>query len=153
MNTERIKPLGFARVFGATSLLAVGGIHFEQYSAGHFSVIPTIGELFLVNFLAATLLGIWLLVPLRGRYRLGLLACDLAAALAGVGVAAGGLVALLVSEQTPLFGFMEQGYRIEIVIALASEAATILLLGAFAILAGARARRLYGVARRPAVAP
>ena len=37
---------------------------------------------------------------------------------------------LLVSEQTPLFGFMEFGYRPAIAIAIACEAAAVLLLGA-----------------------
>jgi hypothetical protein len=36
---------------------------------------------------------------------------DLVAALAGVGVAVIGLAALLISEHTPLFGFMEHGSR------------------------------------------
>ncbi len=57
------------------------------------------------------------------------------AALAGIGVAAGAMAALLISEQTPLFGFMEHGYRIEIVIALAAEAVAILSLGVFLVLA------------------
>ena len=60
---------------------------------------------------------------------------------AGIGVAGGALIALLISEKTrPLFGFMEQGYRIEIVIALVSEAAAIIFLGGFLVLAWARAR-------------
>jgi hypothetical protein len=46
------------------------------------------------------------------------------------------------SETQPLFGFMENGYRLEIVIALASEAAAIILLGAFLGLAAARVRGL-----------
>jgi hypothetical protein len=43
----------------------------------------------------------------------------------------GSLVALLISEQTPLFGFMESGYRQAIVISIALEAATTVLLGGF----------------------
>ena len=38
------------------------------------------------------------------------------------------LVALLVSEQTPLFGFMEHGYRFAIVFAIVSEAVAIVAL-------------------------
>jgi hypothetical protein len=44
------------------------------------------------------------------------------AALAGAAVAAGALLALLISEQAPLFGFMEHGYRVAIVLSVASEA-------------------------------
>ena len=56
------------RALGALALLVVGGVHFEQYTVAHFSVIPTIGPLFLVNFIAATGFGLILLVPLgRGR--------------------------------------------------------------------------------------
>ena len=55
------------------------------------------------------------------------------AALAGIGVAAGGLAALLISERTPLFGFMENGYRFVIVLAIASDAVAIAMLMLFLI--------------------
>ena len=48
------------------------------------------------------------------------------------------LSALLISEHTPLFGFMEHGYRFVIVLTIASEAVAIALLTLF--LVGARAR-------------
>jgi hypothetical protein len=54
---------------------------------------------------------------------------DSLAALAGIAVAAGALATLLISEHTPLFGFSEHGYRLEIVIAIAAEVAAILALG------------------------
>ena len=93
------------------------------------------------------MLGVWLLLPVRGGgYGRRRLILDAAAAVAGLGVAGGALVALLISEAQPLFGFMEYGYRLEIVIALASEAAAIVLLGAFLALAVAKAR---GVRRAP----
>ena len=145
MATERPRPIsaiGLVRAAGGLALLVVGGIHLEQYTAGHFSVVPTIGSLFLVNFVAATVLGLWLLIPVRGGYRPLRLAIDSAVSLAGIGVAGGALVALLISEARPLFGFMEQGYRLEIVIALASEATAIVLLGVFLALAVRRAREL-----------
>jgi hypothetical protein len=53
------------RGIGAVALLIVGGVHLEQYRVAHFSVIPTIGPLFLVNFIAATSLGLLLLIPIR----------------------------------------------------------------------------------------
>jgi hypothetical protein len=70
---------------------------------------------------------------------------DRLAALAGVGVAAGGLAALLFSEQAPLFGFMEHGYRFVIVLTIASEAIAVGLLTMF--LVRARTLNFPGVAR------
>ena len=140
----RLLALLLTRALGALALLVVGGVHFEQYTVAHFSVIPTIGPLFLVNFIAATVLGLILLVPIgrsAGPIRLGF---ESLVALGGIGVSIGALAGLLVSEHTPLFGFMEHGYRLEIVIALAAEAAAILMLAAFVALALKRARRLRG---------
>jgi hypothetical protein len=145
MATERKRliALKITRATGGVSLLVVGGIHLEQYTAGHFSVVPTIGTLFMLNFIAATVLGLWLLVPVgRGGYGRWRLRADAAAALSGIGVAGGALIALLISETQPLFGFMEYGYRLEIVIALVSEAMAIGLLGAFLGLAAVRIRDL-----------
>jgi hypothetical protein len=56
--------LRLTRAVGALALLAVGGVHIEQYMVAHFAVIPTIGPLFLVNFIAAMLFGLILLLPL-----------------------------------------------------------------------------------------
>src|SRR5690242_973610 len=107
---HRIAMLSATRALGAVALLVMGGVHLEQYTVAHFSAIPTIGPLFLVNFIAATSLGLLLLIPVRRSGRHGRLVFDSLAALAGIGVAAGALVALLISEHTPLFGFMEHGY-------------------------------------------
>jgi hypothetical protein len=125
----------------AVALLAVGAVHLEQYTIGHYSAVPTIGSLFLVNFVAATVFGLALLAPFGSiSPRLGRLV-DVTAAPGGLGVAAGALVALLISERTPLFGFMEHGYRFAIVIAIASETLAIVALGALlATLAMSRQR-------------
>jgi hypothetical protein len=89
MAADRKRRLaGAARILGALALLAVGGIHIEQDTVAHYSVIPTIGELFLVNFIAATACGVALLVPVRGQ-RLRT-AIDRSAALGGIGVSGGG---------------------------------------------------------------
>ena len=146
--------LSATRALGALTLLVIGGLHYQQYRYAFYSRIPTIGSLFLLNFIAAAATGLLLLAPLRSRLgRTGEL-LHVSAALAGLGVAAGGLVALLVSEQTPLFGFMENGYRPVIVLAIVSDAVAIVLLGLF--LAGAPARaRASASARRnvPATVP
>jgi hypothetical protein len=52
-------------------------------------------------------------------------------ALGGVGIAAGAVAGLLISETTGLFGFMENGYRSAIVLSLMLEGATIVLLGTY----------------------
>ena len=48
--------------------------------------------------------------------------------LAGIGVAAGSLAGLLLSERTGLFGFMEAGYRPAILLSIGLEATTIALI-------------------------
>jgi hypothetical protein len=52
-------------------------------------------------------------------------------ALSGVGIAAGSIVGLLISETSGLFGFTENGYRSTIVLSLVFEGATIILLGIY----------------------
>jgi hypothetical protein len=125
--------LTVTRTLGALALLVVGAVHFQQYQYEFYSSIPTIGPLFLANSVAATALGLVLLVPIRrpgGRLRK---LVDQVAALSGVGLAASAFVGLLISEHTPLFGFMEHGYRFAIVLALASEAVVIVMLTVFVV--------------------
>lgn len=128
------------RLLGAALLLFVGADHYYEYAARSYSVIPTIGTLFLLNFLSATIVGLVLLTPLERIFRrFGSLALALTAA-SGAAIAATSLIALLVSEQTKLFGFMEYNYRPEIAVAIASEAAAMLVLAALAVLTVRRAR-------------
>lgn len=116
------------RALGAILLLFVGADHYFEYSADHYSVVPTIGVLFLLNFISATAIGLILLAPLgRVLHRFETAALELAAT-SGVAIAASSLAALLVSEQTKLFGFMESNYRPAILVAIASEAAAAVLL-------------------------
>jgi hypothetical protein len=118
------------RTLGALALLVVAGVHYQQYEYDFYSAIPTIGPLFLALVVSATTLGLFLLSPVRPLRRLGRFP-DQLAALAGVGVAAGALVGLLISEQTPLFGFQEHGYRFAIVLTLASEPVVITMLSLY----------------------
>jgi hypothetical protein len=119
------------RYLGAAALLGVGIDHLQQYFGASYSAIPTIGTLFALNFVAAVLLAAGLIAPLERAFRrhsrliLGFLAAS------GIGVALGSLIALLISEQTPLFGFREVGYRQAIVTSIVFEASATLLLGAF----------------------
>jgi hypothetical protein len=118
---------------GSLALLAVGAVHLQQYVA-LYSAIPVIGTLFVLNFVGATVIGLGLLAPLERRLRrcggaaLGLLS------LAGIGLAATAFVFLLVSEHTPLFGFMEPGYDpAGILASRIAEATTVILLGGFVL--------------------
>jgi hypothetical protein len=131
-----------ARAVGAIALIIGGGVHLEQYTVAHFSVVRTIGALFLLDFVASSSLGLILLVPLHGSAGSRRLLLDSLAALAGIGVAAGALAGLLISEQTPLFGFMEHGYRLEIVLSLVAEVVVILALGVYLALADRRGGEL-----------
>jgi hypothetical protein len=129
-----------ARYLGAISLVVVGVIHAQQYYYAYFSVVPTIGTLFLLSFVGSGVVGATLIIPVR---RLGRNIGDLIlalAALGGIGIALGSLVALLISEYTPLFGFMESGYRLAVVLTLIFDTLTSCLLALF-VVALARSRR------------
>jgi hypothetical protein len=90
-----------------------------------------------------------LLIPVRATVGPKRLMFDSVAALTGIGVASGGFIALLISEHTPLVGFMEYGYRLEIVIALAAEAVAVVSLGVFLGHVRRRTRRLRPTAAAP----
>jgi hypothetical protein len=122
-----------ARVLGALAVLATGAIHLYEFE--HlYSQIPTIGTLFVLNFIGATAIGLCLLAPvdrIAGRYGTGLL---LLLSMAGIALAAVAFAFLQISEQTPLFGFQEPGYDPSgILAARAAEIATVLFLAAFLI--------------------
>jgi hypothetical protein len=122
---------GKLRVLGALSLLGAGAVHLQQYFS-LYSVVPTIGALFVLNFAGATAIGFGLLAPVeRLLRRWGGPAVTLLA-LGGIAIAATSLVFLQISEHTPLFGWMEPGYdATAILVARVTEAATVLFLGAF----------------------
>jgi len=125
-----------ARYLGAVSILVVGAIHAQQYYDAYFYVVPTIGTLFLLSFVGAGVVGAVLLAPmgLLGR-RVGDLILAIAA-LGAIGIALGTLVSLLISEYTPLFGFMESGYRLAIVLTLLFDVLTTAFLGVFLLAVG-----------------
>jgi hypothetical protein len=122
-----------ARLFGALSLFAVGAVHLQQYD-DLYSAIPTIGTLFVLNFVGATAIGFALLAPVeRMAGRRGSAAVALAA-LGGIGLAATSFVFLFVSERTRLFGFQEPGYDpAAIAFSRVAEAAAVVLLSAFLV--------------------
>ena len=127
-----------ARYLGAVSILLVGAVHAQQYYEAFFSVVPTIGTLFLLSFIGAGIFGTVLFAPVRllGR-RVGDLILAFAA-LGSISIALGTLVSLLISEYTPLFGFMESGYRLAVVLTLLFDGLTTLFLGVFLLIVGPR---------------
>jgi hypothetical protein len=139
------------RSLGALLILFVGADHYYTYSVDDYSVLPTIGTLFLLNFISATAVGLLLLAPLeRIFHRFGQAVLQLVT-LSGVGIATTSLVALLVSEQTKLFGFMESNYRPAIIVAIVSESAAALTLALLLVLTF-RGRRSLGKRRTPPAA-
>ncbi|MDQ6775079.1 MAG: hypothetical protein M3071_02415 [Actinomycetota bacterium] len=130
MANDRRDPPYALRILGAFALLAVGALHIDQYFAVHYNVIPVIGPLFLLNLIGAVVIALLLILPTE-RLRAGGFIGPLA--LAGIGLAITSAIFLLISEQTTLFGFMENGYRTEIVLSFIAEAATVGLLGTYLV--------------------
>jgi hypothetical protein len=135
---RRARIARWARYLGALSILAVGVDHIEQYSVDSYSAIPTIGTLFLLNFVSALPIALGLAAPLRRLAGHWTDAVRAFLALSGIGVAAGSLAGLLISESSGLFGFMEQGYRQAIVLSVAFEVAAMVFLGVFLAANGLR---------------
>jgi hypothetical protein len=131
-----------SRYLGALAVLATGVAHIEQYFVDDYSTVPTIGTLFLLNFVAAIVIAVGLIAPLRrvtGRY------ADLArtvVAVGGIGLGVGSLAGLFISESSGLFGFVEHGYRMVIVVAIAVEVAAVIFLVAFLLANGTGLQKL-----------
>lgn len=130
------------RVLGAFALLGVGAVHLQQYYAADYSAVPTIGPLFLLNGIGSGVLGITLLFPIERvlKGRTGNAAIG-AVALGGFMIAVSSLAALFISENGGLFGFIEPGYSLPVVLAIVTEAATLVLLAPVAMINLARALR------------
>jgi hypothetical protein len=142
-----------ARYLGAVSILLVGAVHAQQYYQAYFSVVPTIGTLFLLSFIGAAVVGTTLFSPVRllGR-RVGDLILSVAA-LGAIGIAVGTLVSLLISEYRPLFGFMESGYRLAVVLTLLFDVLTTVFLGLFLAIVGPSLIRSLRPSGRQAARP
>ena len=138
-----------SRYLGAISILLVGAVHAQQYYGAFFSVVPTIGTLFLLSFIGAGIVGAVLLSPVR---RLGREIGDAAlvvAALGAISIAVGTFVSLLISEYTPLFGFMESGYRLAVVLTLLFDVMTTVFLGTFVAFVAPQLVKTIATTRRP----
>ena len=131
-----------SRYLGALAVLATGVAHIEQYAVDNYSTVPTIGTLFLLNFIAAVVISVGLVAPLRritGRYTDALRAVF---AVGGIGLAVLSLAALFISETSGLFRFVEHGYRMAIVVAIAVEVAATIFLIAFLLANGAGLQKI-----------
>lgn len=130
------------RYLGALAVLATGVAHIEQYAVDNYSTVPTIGTLFLLNFIGAVVIAVGLVTPLgglAGRYADVIRA---AFAVGGIGLGVLSLAGLFVSETTGLFGFVEHGYRMAIVVAIAVEVAAAVLLTVFLLINGTGLQKL-----------
>jgi hypothetical protein len=116
---------------GIAALLTTGADHLDEYAANHFSTVPTIGTLFLLNFISATLVGVGLLLPLRRITRRFAAPLRALLALSGIAIAASSLIGLWISESASLFGFTDYGFRPTIVAAIVAESLTIVALTAY----------------------
>jgi hypothetical protein len=111
------------RVLGALSLVGVGVIHLQQYFGAGFDQVSTIGTLFLLNAIGCAVVAAGLMRRSSVLF-----------ALAAIAICVGALVAIFISLNTPLFGFMEGGYRPAVVLAIVFEFATIILLAGYLFL-------------------
>jgi len=144
VNRSRTLFSQIALVVGALAVLAIGLDHLDEYAANQFSTVPTIGTLFLLNFLATTVVASGLLLPL------GRIASRIAEpirailAMSGIAIAVSSLGGLWISETSSLFGFSDHGYRPTIVGAIAAEVVAIIALSAYLVIAKPRLPRLHG---------
>jgi hypothetical protein len=123
---------------GALSVLATGVDHLQQYYSADYSTVPTIGTLFLLNFVSAIVVAVGLVAPLgrvAGRYADAIRALF---AVGGIGIAVLSLAGLFISESSGLFGFVEHGYRTPIVLAIVAEVAATVFLATFLAANGRR---------------
>jgi hypothetical protein len=133
-----------ARYLGALAVLAIGIDHIEQYSVDNYASVPTIGSLFLLNFIAAVVVSIGLIIPLGRPGHAYADAVRALFALGGIALAALSLAGLFVSETAGLFGFVEHGYRMTIVVAIAVECLAIAFLAIFLKVNGTGLKRTQG---------
>jgi hypothetical protein len=131
-----------ALYLGALAVLATGVDHIQQYYANDYSTVPTIGTLFFLNFVSAVIIAAGLVAPLEriaGRYADAVRA---AFALGGIGIGVLSLAGLFISESSGLFGFVEHGYRMAIVLAIVAEVAAAVLLVVFLAANGTGVRKI-----------
>ena len=60
---DRARAILSIRAISALALFAIGFDHLYEYTTDHYSAIPTIGTLFLLNTIGGLALGIAVLIP------------------------------------------------------------------------------------------
>lgn len=136
-----MRPAAVLRYAAAAAVLAVGVDHYDQYAVDHYSVIPTIGTLFLLNFAGALAVALAMLLPLdriAPRARRAARALPVAG---GLAIAVGSIAGLVISEHGGLFGFQEVGHRPAIVLSLVLDGIAVALLVTYLVAGGAERRR------------
>ena len=141
MSTHKDLLLRIASWAGALGVLATGADHLEEYTANHFSSVPTIGTLFLLNFIGSVVIAAGLLVPLPRIAPRSVRLVRMTSAAAGISLAGLSLLGLWISETSSLFGFTDNGTRPAIVAAIAAEAFTVISLCAYLVLSRRRGWR------------
>jgi hypothetical protein len=111
-----------ARAFAAALLLAGGIVHFNLWNSG-YRHIPTIGLLFMANFVGSIALAAAVMTSRRAGV-----------AFAGITFAAGSLVALVLSRTVGVFGFTEAIWTTQATTTLVTEVGAIVALGAAVII-------------------
>jgi hypothetical protein len=129
------------RYTAAATVLAVGADHYDQYAAEHYSAIPTIGTLFLLNFAGAVAVALAMLLPLERLAPRARRAGRALAAAGGLAIAGGSIAGVVISEHGGLFGFQEIGYRPAIVLSLLLDGIAVTLLVAYLAAGGAERHR------------
>ena len=120
-----------ALYLGALGVLGTGVVHIQQYYAADYSTVPTIGTLFFLNFVSAVILTAGLITPLGRIAGRNANAVRALFAVGGIGLGVLSLVALFISESSGLFGFVENGYRTPIVLAIVAEVAAVVFLAVY----------------------
>lgn len=130
-NRTRTIFANLSLVVGALAVIATGADHLDEYVANGFSTVPTIGTLFLLNFIASALVGVGLLLHMRRLAKRFAAPLRALLALAGIAIGASSLVALWISESSSLFGFTDYGFRPTIVAAIVAESIAVLALSTY----------------------
>jgi hypothetical protein len=100
-----------------------------------------------LNFIAAIVIAVGLIAPLPRLARRYTDAVRAVFAVGGIALGVLSLAALFVSESSGLFGFVEHGYRMAIVVAIVAEAAAIVFLVTFLVARDTGLQKIHRTSR------
>lgn len=110
------RPADLLRYAAAALVLIVGLVHLQQY-VDFISEIPTIGVMFLLNAAGGAGLAVALIWPDHTLSRL--------AAVGGIGLCVGSLVALVLAMGGGIFDYQEPSWRGPVVLSVIAEVAAL----------------------------